>query len=121
MWPRGEAAFQSADRRRGAAGHCCCGVLAAAALRAAEIEAEIIFKASMVDGIYDSDPHKNPNAVKYDHLTYMDVLNKDLKVMDSTAATLCKDNNISLLVFNLEDPENIVRAVRGETIGTVVD
>ena len=93
----------------------------AAALRAAEIEAEVIFKASMVDGIYDSDPHKNPDAVKYDHLTYMDVLNKDLKVMDSTAATLCKDNNISLLVFNLEDPENIVRAVRCEAIGTIVD
>ena len=93
----------------------------AAALRAAEIEADIIFKASMVDGIYDSDPHKNPNAKKFDHLTYMDVLNKDLKVMDSTAATLCKDNGISLLVFNLEDPENIVRAVRGENIGTLVD
>ena len=93
----------------------------AAALRAAEIEADIIFKASMVDGIYDSDPHKNPDAVKFDHLSYMDVLNKDLKVMDSTAATLCKDNGISLLVFNLEDPENIVRAVRGEPIGTLVD
>ena len=93
----------------------------AAALRAAEIEADIIFKASMVDGIYDSDPHKNPHAVKYDHLSYMDVLTKNLQVMDSTAATLCRDNGISLLVFNLEDPENIVRAVRGETIGTVVD
>ncbi len=93
----------------------------AAALRAAEIEADVIFKASMVDGIYDSDPHENPHAKKYDHLTYMDVLNKGLKVMDSTAATLCNDNNISLLVFNLEDPENIVRAVRGENIGTVVD
>jgi len=93
----------------------------AAALRAAEIEADVIFKASMVDGIYDSDPHKNPDAVKYDHLTYMDVLTKNLQVMDSTAATLCRDNGISLLVFNLEDPENIVRAVRGEAIGTVVD
>ena len=92
----------------------------AAALRAAEIEADIIFKASMVDGIYDSDPHKNPDAKKFD-LNYMDVLNKDLKVMDSTAATLCKDNGISLLVFNLEDPENIVRAVKGENIGTLVD
>ncbi len=93
----------------------------AAALRAAEIEADIIFKASMVDGIYDSDPHKNPDAKKFDHLTYMDVLNKDLKVMDSTAATLCKDNGISLLVFNLNDPQNIVRAVKGEDIGTLVD
>ncbi len=93
----------------------------AAALRAAEMDADIIFKASMVDGIYDSDPHKNPNAVKFDRLSYLDVLNKDLKVMDSTAATLCMDNNIPILVFNLRDPENIVRAIRGETIGTIVE
>ena len=93
----------------------------ASALRAAEIEADIIFKASMVDGVYDSDPKKNPDAVKFDRLSFLDVLNKDLKVMDSTAATLCKDNEIPILVFNLEDPENIVRAVRGETIGTIVE
>ena len=93
----------------------------ASALRAAEIEADIIFKASMVDGVYDSDPKKNPDAVKFDRLSFLDVLNKDLKVMDSTAATLCKDNQIPILVFNLEDPENIVRAVRGETIGTIVE
>jgi uridylate kinase len=92
----------------------------AAALRAAEIEADIIFKASMVDGIYDSDPKKNPNAVKFDELSYLDVLNRDLKVMDSTAATLCHDNGLPLLVFNLEDPQNIVRAVAGEPIGTIV-
>ena len=102
-------------------GNPYCSTDTAAALRAAEIEADIIFKASMVDGIYDSDPHKNPEAKKFDRLSYMDVLNKDLKVMDSTAATLCKDNGISLLVFNLEDPENIVRAVRGENIGTLVE
>ncbi len=92
----------------------------AAALRAAEIEADVILKASMVDGIYDSDPKKNPNAVKFDSLSYLDVLNRDLKVMDSTAATLCKDNEIPILVFNLADPANIVRAVCGEDIGTVV-
>ncbi|MBQ7302405.1 MAG: UMP kinase [Clostridia bacterium] len=92
----------------------------AAALRAAEIEADIIFKASMVDGVYDSDPKKNPDAKKFDCLSYMDVLDKDLKVMDSTAATLCKDNNLPLLVFNLNDPHNIVRAVCGEGIGTLV-
>jgi len=92
----------------------------AAALRAAEIEADIIFKASMVDGVYDSDPKKNPDAKKFDRLSYMDVLDKDLKVMDSTAATLCKDNNLPLLVFNLNDPHNIVRAVCGEDIGTLV-
>ncbi len=93
----------------------------AAALRAAEIEADIIFKASMVDGIYDSDPKKNPDAVRFDKLTYLDVLNKDLKVMDSTAATLCMDNNIPILVFNLQDPQNIVRAAVGEPIGTIVE
>ncbi len=92
----------------------------AAALRAAEIEADIIFKASMVDGIYDSDPKKNPDAVRFEELSYLDVLNRDLKVMDSTAATLCRDNGLPLLVFNLEDPTNIVRAVAGEPIGTIV-
>lgn len=92
----------------------------AAALRAAEIEADIIFKASMVDGIYDSDPKTNPDAVRFEELSYLDVLNRDLKVMDSTAATLCKDNGLPLLVFNLEEPKNIVRAVAGEPIGTLV-
>ncbi|MBQ2939893.1 MAG: UMP kinase [Clostridia bacterium] len=92
----------------------------AAALRALEIEADIIFKASMVDGVYDCDPKKNPDAKKYDVLTYSEVLNSQLQVMDSTAASLCRDNGMPLLVFNLEDPENIVRAVAGEPIGTVV-
>ncbi|MBO5929358.1 MAG: UMP kinase [Clostridia bacterium] len=92
----------------------------ASALRALEIEADIIFKASMVDGVYDSDPKKNPNAVRYETLSFMDVLNKDLKVMDSTAASLCNDNHLPILVFNLEQPENIVRAISGENIGTVV-
>lgn len=92
----------------------------AAALRAAEIEADVIFKASMVDGIYDKDPKTHPDAVKFDTLSYLDVLNKDLKVMDSTAATLCMDNNIPILVFNLDDPQNIVRAVNGDNIGTIV-
>jgi len=92
----------------------------AAALRAAEIEADVILKATMVDGVYDSDPKKNPNAVKFDSLTYMDVLNKNLQVMDSTAASLCRDNHIPILVFSIDDPENIVRAVCGEPIGTIV-
>lgn len=92
----------------------------AAALRAAEIEADIIFKASMVDGVYDSDPKKNPDAVKYDELAFSDVLSHELKVMDMTAASLCKDNNIPILVFNLEQPHNIVRAICGESIGTIV-
>ena len=92
----------------------------AAALRAAEIEADIILKASMVDGVYDSDPKTNPHAVKYDELSFTEVLNKELKVMDSTAASLCRDNHLPILVFNLEDPQNIVRAIAGENIGTVV-
>lgn len=92
----------------------------AASLRAAEIGAEVLLKATKVDGIYDRDPVGNPDAVKYDSLSYLDVLTQDLKVMDLTAITLCKDNNIPLIVFDLERPGNIERAVRGETIGTVV-
>lgn len=92
----------------------------AAALRAAEIDAEIIFKATNVDGVYDKDPNKFADAVKYDELTHSEVLSKGLKVMDSTAASLCRDNGISILVFNLDDPQNIVRALQGENIGTVV-
>ena len=92
----------------------------AAALRAAEINAEIIFKATNVDGVYDKDPNKFSDAVKYDTLTHGEILEKGLAVMDSTAASLCRDNGISILVFNLNDPENIVRAVKGEKIGTIV-
>lgn len=92
-----------------------------AALRGAEIDAEVILKATMVDGVYDSDPKKNPNARKYDRLTYMDVLNQNLQVMDMTAASFCKDRGIPFLVFSIEDPENIVRAVCGENVGTVIE
>ncbi len=92
----------------------------AAALRAAEIEADVIFKATNVDGVYDSDPKLNPDAKKYDELTHADVLAQDLHVMDSTAASLCRDNKIEILVFNLDRPENIVKAMVGEKIGTLV-
>lgn len=92
----------------------------AAALRAAEINAEIIFKATNVDGVYDKDPNKFDDAVKYDTLTHTEVLQKGLAVMDSTAASLCRDNKIGILVFNLDQPQNIVKAVLGENIGTVV-
>jgi uridylate kinase len=92
----------------------------AAALRAAEIEADIIFKATMVDGVYDKDPHKFDDAVKFDELTFGDVLAKDLKVMDSTAAAMCKDNNIPILVFDIARPDNIYDACMGENIGTTV-
>ena len=92
----------------------------AASLRAAEIEADIIFKATMVDGVYDSEPKKNPEAKKCDEISYQEVLARDLNVMDSTASALCKDNDIPILVFSIDDPENIYRAVCGENVGTVV-
>ena len=92
-----------------------------AALRAAEIEADVILMAkNFVDGVYDSDPKTNPKAVKFDELTYMDILNKNLKVMDSTANTLCKDNNIPIVVFNMDVPGNIAKAVTGQEIGTII-
>lgn len=89
-----------------------------AALRAAEIEAEIILMAKKVDGIYDSDPKKNPHAKKFDRLSYMEVLSMELQVMDSTAASLCKDNKIPVVVFNINETGNIKRVVMGEAIGT---
>ena len=92
----------------------------AAALRAAEIDADAILLAKNVDGVYDSDPNVNKNAVKYDELTYLEVISKGLKVMDSTASSLCMDNNIPLLVFGLDDPQNIIKVLNGEKIGTVV-
>ncbi len=92
----------------------------AAALRAAEIEAQIILKATMVDGVYDSDPKTNPNAKRYSRLSFYDVLEQDLKVIDSTAAAICKDNNIDLLVFSVDNPDNIYDAVFDDSIGTIV-
>lgn len=92
----------------------------AAALRAAEIEAEVILLAKKVDGVYDSDPNVNKNAKKFNKLTFQEVLERDLKVMDSTATSLCKDNNIPIVVFALDEPGNIKRAVYGENIGTIV-
>ncbi|PSB26759.1 UMP kinase [Chlorogloea sp. CCALA 695] len=91
-----------------------------AALRAAEIDAEVIFKATKVDGIYDSDPKLNPDAKRYKTLNYVHVLTQDLRVMDSTAIALCKENNIPILVFDLSVRGNILRAVMGESIGTIV-
>ncbi len=92
----------------------------AASLRAAEIEADIVLKATMVDGVYDKGGDKFADAVKFDTLTFTDVLTKNLAVMDSTAASMCKDNGLPLLVFNLADPQNIVKAVRGDQVGTLV-
>lgn len=91
-----------------------------AALRAAEIEAEVILMAKKVDGVYDSDPMKNPKALKYDKLTFLEVLSQSLGVMDSTAASLCMDNNIPLVVFDLNCKGNILKAILGKPIGTYV-
>ena len=89
-------------------------------LRAIEIGADVVFKATMVDGVYDKDPHKYDDAVRYDELTFKDVLERELGVMDSTSAAMCRDNGMPVLVFSLEDPDNIVRAITGENIGTLV-
>ncbi len=91
-----------------------------AALRACEINAEAILKATQVDGIYDSDPRTNPDAAKFDEISYMEVLSRELHVMDSTATTLCMDNNIPIIVFNLHKPGNIDRVLKGEHVGTTV-
>ena len=91
-----------------------------AALRATEIGADVLLKATMVDGVYDKDPKKFPDAVKYEKVTYDEVLKNDLKVMDATAAAHCRDNRTKMLVFSMEDPENIVRIVKGENLGTLV-
>ncbi len=92
----------------------------AASLRAVEIGADILFKATLVDGIYDKDPHKYPDAKKFTDLTYSQVLSEELGVMDSTAATMCRDNKMKMLVFDLSRPDNIYGAVMGTEIGTVV-
>ena len=92
----------------------------AAALRAAETEADIILLGKAIDGVYSADPKIDPTAEKYDEITYLDVLNKDLKVMDSTSTALCKDNNIPIIVFGIAQPENMVKAVQGENVGTLV-
>lgn len=91
-----------------------------AALRAAETDAEVILLAKTIDGVYSADPKQDPNAVKYDEITYLDILNQDLKVMDSTATSLCRDNKIPLVVFGIDNPDNIVKIIKGEKIGTLV-
>ena len=89
-----------------------------AALRAAEINAEVVFKATKVDGVYNKDPKKHSDAIKYDSLSFQDVLSQEIAVMDSTAIALCKDNKIPIVVFNIFEPGNINKAVAGETIGS---
>ena len=94
--------------------------LGSAVLRAAEINADVILLAKNVDAVYSADPNTDPNAVKYDRLTHMEVLEKDLKVMDLTAATLCRDNNIAIHVFAIAEEGNVLKAVCGENIGTII-
>ena len=93
----------------------------AASLRAAEIGADAILVGKTIDGVYSADPKIDSNAIKYDKITYSDILNKNLKVMDLTAISLCKDNNIKLIVFELAKPENIVKAIKGEEVGTLIN
>ena len=93
----------------------------AAVLRATEINADIILLGKNIDGVYSADPKLDPTAKKYDQISYIEVLEKDLKVMDSTATAMCRDNKMPLLVFGISDPENIVKAVKGEKIGTIVN
>jgi uridylate kinase len=92
----------------------------AAALRAMEIGADVLIKATKVDGVYDCDPIRNPNAVRFDHLTYMETMNRRLDVMDSTAISLCMDNNLPILVLNLWQPGSLLKALYGEPVGTLV-
>lgn len=93
----------------------------AAALRAIEMKADVLLLGKSIDAVYSADPKIEPNAIKYERITYLEVLNQDLKVMDSTATAMCKDNNMPLLVFGIANPENIVKAVKGENIGTIVE
>lgn len=104
----------------GGTGHPYFTTDTAAVLRASEINADIILLGKAIDAVYSADPKIDPTAERYENITYIDVLSKNLKVMDSTATAMCRDNNMPLLVFGIADPENIVRAIKGEKIGTIV-
>ena len=92
----------------------------AAALRAVEIGAEVLLKATKVDGVYDADPMKEPSATRYDHLSYQDVLRDQLKVLDAAAVSLCSENDLPIVVFDLNTPDNVTKVARGERVGTVI-
>ena len=102
-------------------GHPYFSTDTAASLRAVEIEADVIIKGTRVDGVYDSDPEKNINAIKYDQISYLDILKKNLRVMDLTAVSLCQENNLPMIVFNMDVPGNLLKLVMGEPIGTYID
>lgn len=101
-------------------GHPYFSTDTAASLRAVEIEAEAIVKGTRVDGVYDSDPEKNPKALKFEDITYLDVLKMNLKVMDMTAVSLCRENKLPMIVFNMDVPGNLLRLVHGENVGTII-
>lgn len=102
-------------------GNPYCSTDTAAALRACEIQADILLMAKNIDGIYDSDPKVNPAAKKYDHISYLDIIKNGIKAMDTTAATMCMENNIPVLAFGLDEKDALVRAVCGEKLGTLID
>jgi uridylate kinase len=101
-------------------GHPYFSTDTAASLRAVEIGADVIVKGTRVDGIYDSDPEKNPDAIKFETISYIDILKKNLRVMDLTAVSLCQENNLPMMVFNMDVPGNLLRLVQGEQIGTII-
>jgi uridylate kinase len=101
-------------------GHPYFSTDTAASLRAVEIEANVIVKGTRVNGVFDSDPEKNPNALRFETISYLDVLKKNLRVMDLTAVSLCQENKLPMVVFNMDVPDNLLKLVRGENIGTVI-
>ncbi len=102
-------------------GNPYCSTDTAAAQRACEIQADILMMAKNIDGIYDSDPKTNPNAVKYDHINFLDIIKNGIKAMDATAATMCMENNIPVVAFGLDEENSIVRVACGEKLGTIID
>ncbi len=101
-------------------GHPYFSTDTAASLRAVEIEADVIIKGTRVDGVFDSDPEKNPNASKFENISYLDVLTKNLRVMDLTAVSLCQENNLPMIVFNMDKPDNLFKLVKGQNVGTII-
>lgn len=104
----------------GGTGHPYFSTDTAASLRAVEIQADAIIKGTRVDGVYDSDPEKNPAAFKFDKISYLDILKKNLKIMDLTAVSLCQENNLPMVVFNMDKPDNLLKLIMGEPVGTVI-
>jgi len=101
-------------------GHPYFSTDTAASLRAVEIEADVIIKGTRVDGVFDSDPEKNPSANRFENISYLDILKKNLRVMDLTAVSLCQENNLPMVVFNMDKPDNLLKLVKGENVGTVI-